>query len=328
MPGGNLPALSAPHILEYPYTRSTGSVIGRFFAALAEHRIVGIRAADGRVLVPPQEYDPHTGAPLDEFVDVHTAGEVVTWSWVAAPRPGDPLDRAFAWVLVRLDGADTALLHALDAASERDVRTGMRVRIRWRPEARGDIHDIECFEPDAGPSPGVASRPEEPSATSGAEPYGVMPAPTRLDYTYIAGVAQTRFLYALADGNLLGQRCPRCKKVYIPPRGSCPTCGVPTEEDVQVSDRGMVTTFCIVNIPFPGMAVKPPFAAASVLLDGADIAIFHLLHEVDVADVRMGMRVEAVWKPRDQWDMSLENITHFRPTGEPDAPYEAYKDHL
>lgn len=321
-------ALTAPHVLEYPYTRSVGPVIGRFFAALAEHRILGIRGDDGRVLVPPHEYDPVTGGTLGEFVEVGTSGEVVTWAWVTNPRPKDPLDRPFAWALIRLDGADTALLHAVDAGSYADVRTGMRVRARWRPEPQGDIHDIECFEPepsDTAPKPPPSS---VGAARGPSEPYGVMAAPSRLDYSYTAGTAQTRFLRALAEGRLLGQRCPRCAKVYIPPRGSCPTCGIPTEEDAQVSDRGMVTTFCIVNIPFPGMAIKPPFAAASVLLDGADIAIFHLLHDVDVADVRMGMRVEAVWKPRDEWEPSLENITHFRPSGEPDAPYDAYKEHL
>jgi hypothetical protein len=116
--------------------------------------------------------------------------------------------------------------------------------------------------------------------------------------------------------------------VYVPPRGSCPTCGVPTRDDVQVKDTGIVTTFCIVNIPFPGMAMKPPFAAASVLLDGADIAIFHLLQDVDVEDVRMGLRVEAVWVPDAELSPTMESIAYFKPTGEPDAPYESYKDHL
>jgi uncharacterized OB-fold protein len=76
------------------------------------------------------------------------------------------------------------------------------------------------------------------------------------------------------------------------------------------------------------MAVKPPFAAASVLLDGADIAIFHLLQDVDVEVVRMGLRVEAVWVPDDELSPTMESIAYFKPTGEPDAPYESFKDHL
>jgi uncharacterized OB-fold protein len=104
--------------------------------------------------------------------------------------------------------------------------------------------------------------------------------------------------------------------------------GVPTEEEVELPDHGIVTTFCIVNVPFMGQRIPPPYVAAYVLLDGADIAFLHLILDCPAEEVRMGMRVEAVWRPRDEWEPSLQNITHFRPTGEPDAPYDSYKDHL
>ena len=74
-------------------------------------RILGIRARDGRVLVPPQEYDPQTGDALNEFVEVSEAGVVTTWTWVYEPRPMHLLPRPFAFALVKLDGADTAMLH-------------------------------------------------------------------------------------------------------------------------------------------------------------------------------------------------------------------------
>jgi uncharacterized OB-fold protein len=119
-----------------------------------------------------------------------------------------------------------------------------------------------------------------------------------------------------------------CRKVYIPPRGACPVDGVPTEEEVELPDHGIVTTFCIVNVPFMGQRIPPPYVAAYVLLDGADIAFLHLILDCPAEEVRMGMRVQAVWKPREEWETSLQNITHFRPTGEPDAPYESFKDHL
>jgi uncharacterized OB-fold protein len=144
--------LSAPHVLEYPYHRSVGPVIGRFLTGLRDRRIEGIRAADGRVLVPPAEYDPETGEELSEFVDVGQEGEVLSWAWVASPRPKQPLDGPFAWALVRLDGADTAMLHAVDAGEESRMASGMRVRVRWRDETQGEILDIVCFEPVEGAS--------------------------------------------------------------------------------------------------------------------------------------------------------------------------------
>ena len=140
--------LSAPHVIEYPYTRSVGPVIGRFLGGLSERKILGIHAQDGRVLVPPVEYDPRTSEALSELIEVGQAGVVTTWAWVAAPRQKHPLDRPFAWALIRLDGADTALLHVVDARDEAKMSTRMRVRVRWREETVGEIQDIACFEPE------------------------------------------------------------------------------------------------------------------------------------------------------------------------------------
>jgi uncharacterized OB-fold protein len=141
--------LVAQHVLEYPYHRSVGPVIGRFLAALRDRRIIGIRGEDGRVLVPPVEYDPSIAATLGEFVELVDRGTVTSWTWVAEPRPHQPLERPFAFALIRVDGAHTSMLHAVDAGTEAAMRTGMRVRVRWRDETEGAITDIVCFEPEA-----------------------------------------------------------------------------------------------------------------------------------------------------------------------------------
>jgi len=143
-------ALTAKHVLEYPYTRSVGPVTGRFLTALRERRIEGVKTKGGKVLVPPLEYDPATGeAVSDEFVEVGPSGTVTSWSWSSAPRTKQPLEKPFAWALVLLDGADTPMLHAVDAGSADRMKTGLRVRPRWRNETTGMITDIECFEPEA-----------------------------------------------------------------------------------------------------------------------------------------------------------------------------------
>jgi uncharacterized protein len=143
---GTPEVLVADHPIEYTYTRSTGPVIGAFMTALREGRIVGVRAADGRVLVPPTEYDPVTSDDLSEIVDVADEGVVMTWAWNDTPRLGQPLDRPFAWALVKLDGADTGLLAAVDAGSADAMRTGLRVKARWADERVGSIRDLVCFE--------------------------------------------------------------------------------------------------------------------------------------------------------------------------------------
>jgi uncharacterized OB-fold protein len=314
--------LSAPIELSFDYTRSLGPTLSRFMTGLAARRITGARCADGRVVVPPVEYDPVTGAAVTEFVEVVDHGAVLTWTWAAEPLPGQPLDRPFAWALIRLDGADTGMLHALDVRSPADVHTGMRVQARWAAAPVGHVRDIVCFEPETS-EPGSTEVGELP-----AEPVTIAITPVDLRVEHSASLQETKYLLGLQNGKLIGQRCPVCRKVYIPPRGACPVDGVPTEEEVELPDTGIVTTFCIVNVPFMGQRIQPPYVAAYVLLDGADIAFLHLILDCPAEDVRMGMRVKAVWKPRDEWVPGLQNITHFRPTGEPDAPYESFREHL
>jgi uncharacterized OB-fold protein len=139
-------ALQAPYVLEYTYRRSVGSVVGQFLAGLRDQRVLGIKTSSGRVLVPPPESDPETGEALSELVEVGQAGVVTTWSWVVTPRKNHPLQKPFAWALVKLDGADSAMLHAVDAGSIEKMSTGMRVRVRWKTERVGHVSDIACFE--------------------------------------------------------------------------------------------------------------------------------------------------------------------------------------
>ena len=318
--------LQAPMEIAFDYTRSLGPVLGRFMTALRDRRILGARAADGRVHAPPFEYDPVTARPPTELVEVGPGGTVLSWSWQPEPLAGQPLDRPFGWALIRLDGADTAMLHAVDAGSAAAMRTGLRVRARWGAERAGSIRDIACFEP--GDAPAADDDAEAAAASSAAEdasdPVTMTITPVRLRYQHTASAAESAYLRGLSEGRLIGQRCPACGKVYIPSRGVCPADGVPADETVELPDSGTVTTFSIVNVGYPGQRVTPPYVAAAVLLDGADIAFQHLILGCDPADVHLGMRVRAVWRPRAEWDTTAETISHFGPAGEPDAPYESY----
>ncbi|GAA2672791.1 Zn-ribbon domain-containing OB-fold protein [Streptomyces lunalinharesii] len=310
-------ALTAPLVVEFPFTRSLGPVQSAFLTGLRERTVLGVRARDGRVVVPPVEYDPVTADELRELVEVAPTGTVTTWAWNPSARRGQPLDTPFAWVLVRLDGADTALLHALDAPGPEAVHTGMRVRIRWAAERTGAITDLACFEP-ADDAPGQPhARPHDGEF---ADPVTGITAPARLDYTYAPGRTQARYLQGLAAHKTVGERCPACRKVYVPPRGACPTCGVATGEQVEVGPRGTVTTFCIVNIKARNLDIDVPYVYAHIALDGADLALHARIGGIPYDQVRMGLRVEPVWTEGAHYP------DHYRPTGEPDADYDSYKE--
>ena len=318
--------LSAPVTVAFDYTRSTGPVIGRFLTGLRDGVVVGGRTSAGEVVVPPLEYDPDTHDQTSDFVEVASVGTVTSWSWVPEPVKGQPFDRPFAFALVTLDGATRPFLHALDVASPDEVTTGLRVQVRWAEERTGAITDIACFEPET--DGGLETGDVAPSSTTVVDPVTGVIVPVSLDYLYAASPEESAFYRGLNEGRILGQRCPTCQKVYVPPRSACPADGTPTAEEIEVSQTGTITTFCIVNVPFLGQKIIPPYVSAYVLLDGADIAVLHLILGVPADEVRMGMRVKAVWKPREEWTYSLENIDHFEPTGDPDADYDTYRHHL
>lgn len=173
-------------------------------------------------------------------------------------------------------------------------------------------------------------------------PVEVVKQVVALDYERRMSPPLQRFAEELRKGNILGHRCPQCGKVYAPAKGYCPLCCVKTTEadEVTVADRGTVVSFTIVTpIQYYGQQKTERYALATVLLDGADATLGQCeLGEVELDDVRVGMRVEAVWYPESERSVADVNergrgniggcIEYWRPTGEPDPDRETYKEHV
>jgi uncharacterized OB-fold protein len=147
-------------------------------------------------------------------------------------------------------------------------------------------------------------------------------------YDYIPGLAPTRFLRGLAQKKIYGEKCPESGDVYVPPRGTSPTTGLRTTEQVELSHHGTISSFCVVHIAFGTNAPPTPFCTALVLLDGASVSLYGPIQEVPHDQVRIGMRVEAVWADDDQLTTSFENIKWWRPIDEPDVPADQLKGHM
>jgi uncharacterized OB-fold protein len=157
-----------------------------------------------------------------------------------------------------------------------------------------------------------------PEKLQGVELVRSVRTPARMEYTYTAGGATTRFLQGIAQRKILGERAPG-GKVYVPSRGADPELGLPTSEQVELPHTGTLTSFCVVNVAFYGQGMEIPYTAGLILLDGADLPMMCLLQEVDVKDVRIGMRLEAVWVDDADLAPNLESIKYFRPIDEPDV---------
>ncbi len=312
--------LRADLVIEYPFTRTTGPVVGAFMTGLRAGRIMGSRRADGRVFVPPVEVDPETGDAVSDIVEVASTGVVETWTWVDPPRPGSPWAEPHGLALIRLDGADTPMLHGVLVDSVADMASGMRVEAVWRDERTGHITDLKGFVPEGA---GVVAGPATPGTEveGNADPVRAIRTPIRLEYDFIPSASAQEYLHAYADKRILGNRSPVDGAVFVPPRGVDPRHGVEATEMVDLADTGHVGNFCVTHLPIPGRSDLPtPYVSAWIHLDGADIGFLGLVSGCDLDEVRIGMRVHAVWKPDEELGATAENVLHWAPTGEPDVP--------
>jgi uncharacterized OB-fold protein len=163
-----------------------------------------------------------------------------------------------------------------------------------------------------------------------------------LTYTEDLPPNTVRFAEALVAGRIIGEKCPVCGRVTVPPKGLCSLDMVLLDEsnEVEVGDHGTVTGFTIVApVKYYGQTKTEPFIYASVLLDGASGTLGGQEVKGLPADkVRDGMRVRAIWKPPAErttegqsargWGSVAGAIDGFESTGEPDLPKSAYQDHI
>jgi acetyl-CoA C-acetyltransferase len=177
---------------------------------------------------------------------------------------------------------------------------------------------------DGGPAKAAAGLPvvQTPPYTTGGHPLsdaGFRTAVGAVDYrlgarySWDAGVAVGRFLDGLRAGKILGRECRRCERVLVPPRMFCERCFRETDGWIEVEQTGTVQTYSICHVSWDMQPLESPEIPAVVSIDGSDGGLLHMLGEVDPEEVRIGMDVEAVWKPVGERAGSILDIAHFRP---------------
>ncbi|TAK29602.1 MAG: Zn-ribbon domain-containing OB-fold protein [Chloroflexota bacterium] len=143
-------------------------------------------------------------------------------------------------------------------------------------------------------------------------------ADAELQYNWAVGRYGSRFFAALRDEKkILGIRCPKCGRVYCPPRQVCGPCFTKMDEWVELSDEGTLDAFSIVNYGFidpnTGEPRPVPYTYAYVKLDGADVTLTHIVDEQDPARLQLGVRVKAVF--REDRTGTIQDIDHFEVIG-------------
>ncbi len=320
------------YTLEYPYQRTTGPVTGPFLTGLRDGKLLGIRAGK-RVLCPPLEFDPDSFEELEpDFVEVGPFGTVEHWTWIAEPTRKHPFQEPFAFATIKLDGADTPMVHAVKATSVDSLAKGLRVKAMYREERVGAITDV-YFVPEA--------EAYDQKISKGKGEVEISEHVISLDFEESFAPTRKRYLEGLKRGVFVGQKSPVSGKVYIPSKGYDPIERVAMTEadDVELPMTGTIVSYTIITpVAYYGQKETEPYIRSSILLDGSDSPLGQQdLRNISTDEIRAGMRVECVFKPEAERDFEgIDNrwggtggvIEKWVPTGEPDVPFEVFSEHV
>ena len=140
-------------------------------------------------------------------------------------------------------------------------------------------------------------------------------------YAWSAGEAMSRFLEELQRGRFIARTCDRCKRVLFPPRMFCEECFRPTDAWAYIRDSGSIETFSVSYLDKDAKRISVPILVGVVSLDGASpkMGIMHYFGEMTKDDIRIGMRVKAVWRPPEERGGSVLDVAYFRPLREGEA---------
>lgn len=164
---------------------------------------------------------------------------------------------------------------------------------------------------------GRRERSKEETVMEKPEPR-VLKAEVLVPYEVAIGRTWSKFYDALKNEKILGTKCGKCRRVFVPPRTFCPRCFQEMEEWVEVGQEGVVETWVLVNMPFYGQRLEIPFVSAQIRLDGSDTGFMHRIAGFNLSDiavvrekVKLGSRVSAVWS--EEKEGCILDIDHFQP---------------
>lgn len=123
----------------------------RFFRALKDHaRLLGTRCGRcGVTYAPGRLFCERCFGELTDWIEVGPAGTIEAITTVSVGPDGSPLAPPGLLALIRLDGADTVIVHYVSGIGTEAAATGLRVAPVFRPaeQRTGSILDILHFAP-------------------------------------------------------------------------------------------------------------------------------------------------------------------------------------
>lgn len=292
-----------------------GKVRSRFFTELRDNkRIIGTRCPQcGRIGVPAKHYCGQCNVEMSEWVDCGTEGVLkyfdVQYKEAISPRTGKLRAVPWARCVIGLDGGGN-ILHFVYPPDPAALKIGDRYRAVFNETRTGAVTDILYFErcEDQTPKEVEVKVIDEPPFKGNITNPGVLNGATSKTY----GTLGSKFFVQLkANHKIMASRCHKCGITFAPPESICPECFEKIDELVELSGKGTVKSYTVVEYPEKAHTYPAPFAYAIIQMDGADTAMTHILGEIDLDTIETGMRVEPVFRKLTQGN--IMDIKYFRP---------------
>jgi uncharacterized protein len=140
-----------------------------------------------------------------------------------------------------------------------------------------------------------------------------------LDFSLTLGKSCTKWMEALKEKKILGNRCGKCGRVFVPAKAFCEICFEAPQEWVEMDGRGVVESFTVCFQKFRNCP-DPPYAVGIIRIGNSATCMTHFIGglayeqpEQIPEKIRIGMAVEPVWAEHRTGDPL--DIVYFQPVG-------------
>ena len=134
------------------------------------------------------------------------------------------------------------------------------------------------------------------------------------DYFYPAGIAGDKFFKHIKEKDtFLASKCPKCKKVFVPPMLYCEDCydDIPDDSWLEVPSEGVISLFTIVKLDAHDEKMNSPKVVAMIKVDQTDGKMLGVINSNDFDNDFTDLKVKAVFKPGNEREGTLKDIIHW-----------------
>ena len=136
------------------FSWSTGFIMEKFIQELANRKILAAKCPKcGYTYVPPRNRCGKCNAKIEEknLINLSGKGKLVSYTTANVQLDGNgnfqDLEKPVVIGAIKLDNADSTIFMPLEGIKPKELKEGLKVKVQWREETKGELSDMMCFRP-------------------------------------------------------------------------------------------------------------------------------------------------------------------------------------